>query len=100
MFSLFLIFFIVWDASAKTEFGVLYGNAYQGGNFDECLSIQEPFKTQYCGVTMRVELYEEYSNGNPYDLDPSPYDVVWKKLKVIKGLKYGLFCGDYFIANI
>ena len=72
----------MWDASVKTDAGILYGNVLQLGQFDECMLVKEPLKAQFCGVTIRAFINSSYDYGDPYDLDPDPYSTVWKKFKV------------------
>lgn len=55
-----IVFGLVIDASAKLQSGLLYGNIYQVGNYDQCLNINKnpPNKSdnlvrgQYCTVML------------------------------------------------
>lgn len=60
-----ILLFAVFDSSSKFPTGVLYGNGYDFGNFDECVGVKFPgrnvteddnkeftFKGQYCLITI------------------------------------------------
>uniref|UniRef100_A0A336N027 CSON009625 protein n=1 Tax=Culicoides sonorensis TaxID=179676 RepID=A0A336N027_CULSO len=50
------------DSSAKISSGILNGNVNQFGDFDECLSVEEPnqqFKGQYCLVYLQPEINQK-----------------------------------------
>lgn len=81
MIPIFL--FLVWDASGKTEAGLLYGNVYQQGHYDECFLVKWPIEAQYCGVSIKAIVnIPEDDNDDPYDIEIDPHSIVWKKFKV------------------
>lgn len=50
-------FFVVIDASAKPPSGIMYGNHFVAGNFDECINIWEvknetTIQGKYCSVVL------------------------------------------------
>ncbi|XP_030745923.1 nose resistant to fluoxetine protein 6-like [Sitophilus oryzae] len=51
----------MWDATAKSSTGILRGNTFQMGHFEQCLSAKAPFETKYCmaTVTMHVPRLEK-----------------------------------------
>ncbi|XP_050305781.1 nose resistant to fluoxetine protein 6-like [Anthonomus grandis grandis] len=46
----------MWDATAKASTGVLRGNIFQMGHFEQCLTSKAPFETQYCLATVRIHV--------------------------------------------
>lgn len=76
------------DSSAKLTSGILNGNINQYGDFDECLSVEEPekhFQGQYCLVYLQPELVQKTS-----------------KLEVINKLvtSYGMFKSNFDDVSI
>nr|XP_008198006.2 PREDICTED: nose resistant to fluoxetine protein 6 isoform X1 [Tribolium castaneum] len=53
----------MFDASSKFPVGLLHGNFYQLGNFDECIKVrhESPIQGQYCLAS--VELIKKQSDG-------------------------------------
>jgi hypothetical protein len=52
----------VYDASAKVPSGILSGNINQYGNFDQCLSVNEPsnlFKGKYCLAYFQLKIPDD-----------------------------------------
>lgn len=73
----------MWDSSAKSESGLLYGNVYQGGNFDECLSVTHPIRAQFCVLSIQAYVNSSHNGGgDPFDLEPDSESVIWKKFLV------------------
>lgn len=63
--------FLVYDASAKSPNGLLWGATFQLGNFDECLSIQgqeteeNSLVAQYCLANVQFKKQStKLSNSN------------------------------------
>lgn len=88
-------FIIVFDATTKFPSGVLYGSAYDFGNFDECLDVRVPYQNeqfsgQYCMAKFTVESpFEGEINDSPYNYHFDDYKnfhnvSVWKKMEVTK----------------
>jgi hypothetical protein len=83
------LFFIVFDSSAKYPVGLLAGNQYQMGHYDECTeivvdageSLGGQLKGQYCLAEIRFE--SSYSpRTDPYTLNYDPQASAWEKIKV------------------
>lgn len=73
----------MYDASAKTiNSGVLRGNSYNLGHFDQCLSVAAPFKTQYCLAEITAHVRSKYSPKDPLSLHYDPYGSVLSRLYV------------------
>lgn len=70
----------MWDASAKYATGVLRGNVYQMGDWDECITINGPYKTQYCLATLSAEVPEPDPPRDPLSLQYSPFESVLNKI--------------------
>ncbi|XP_050524828.1 nose resistant to fluoxetine protein 6-like isoform X1 [Daktulosphaira vitifoliae] len=70
----------MWDASAKQAIGLLSGNRYQLGDFDECLQVVRPIKAQYCLIDIKINVPREYSLTDPYTRDYNPMLPAWHKL--------------------
>lgn len=45
------------DFSVQQPGGVLFGNVYQLENFDECLDVTGPVKSQYCVTKVTASVY-------------------------------------------
>ena len=80
----------MFDSSSKFPTGVLYGNGYDFGNFDECVGAKFPgrnvtgggneaftFKGQYCLVTVPIPV----SNKTIHKRIVRNFDVLCKNLK-------------------
>lgn len=76
------IFFLVWDATAKSTQGVLRGSVYQLGQYWECMQADAPFPTQYCLAKITADIPEDKTKSDPLALHRSPYDSVLEKLYV------------------
>lgn len=76
----------MWDATAKYPIGLTEGNAYQLGNFDECLSIEHPFTAQYCLTTIEYTIVLNTTIKDPFSLEYDPYESVYKKIYVSKNI--------------
>lgn len=73
----------MFDSSTQAPFGILYGNMFHLGNFDECMLVRTPIRTHMCMVRMRADVSAvPLPDTDPYDVDPEPYENVWKKVKV------------------
>ena len=82
-------FFIVFDSSAKFPVGLLAGNQYQMGHYDECIEILVnagessggQLKGQYCLAEIWFD--SSYSpRTDPYTLNYDPQASAWEKIKV------------------
>jgi hypothetical protein len=82
-------FFIVFDSSAKFPVGLLAGNQYQMGHYDECVEILVDseersggqLKGQYCLAEIRFE--SSFSHRTDiYTLKYDPQASAWEKIKV------------------
>ncbi|XP_046394951.1 nose resistant to fluoxetine protein 6-like [Ischnura elegans] len=81
----------MFDASAKFPRGVVSGNVYNMGDFDECLAVRGPvgIKGQYC--LARVDVEEEgalkearqsvQGTADPFTLEYSPLASAWEKVE-------------------
>ncbi|KAG8237342.1 hypothetical protein J437_LFUL014548 [Ladona fulva] len=84
---MFLSSLPVFDASTKFPRGVLSGNVYNMGDFDECLGVRGPsnIKGQYC--LSRVDITEEderrklSGSTDPYTLTYDPLVSAWEKIE-------------------
>lgn len=72
----------VWDSSVKSGVGIVSGTLLQYGDFDECLSVEEPIKAKYCLLTVNLLKPLSYNATDPYTIEYSPYVPVWEKLNV------------------
>jgi len=70
----------MWDASAKQPVGLLSGNRYQLGDFDECLQVAKPIKAQYCLVDIKLDVPSQYSYTDPYAREYDPLLPAWHKI--------------------
>jgi len=75
----------VLDSSALQPAGVLFGNVYQLGNFDECLDVTGPVKSQYCLTKVTASVYTD-THVDPYVQKYDPESSVWDKIKVISSV--------------
>jgi len=74
----------VWDASAKQAVGLLSGNRFQLGDFDECLQVAKPIKAQYCLVDVKLDVPSQYSYADPLAREYDPLLPAWHKIYVRK----------------
>jgi hypothetical protein len=72
----------VLDASAREPEGVLFGNIYQLGNFNECLDVDGPVPSQYCLTKVTATVSHNGTNIDPYIQKYDPESSVWDKIKV------------------
>ncbi|XP_025408869.1 nose resistant to fluoxetine protein 6-like isoform X2 [Sipha flava] len=70
----------MWDASAKQAVGLLSGNRYQLGDFDECLQVAKPIKAQYCLVDIKLDVPSQYSYVDPFAREYDPLLPAWHKI--------------------
>lgn len=70
------------DSSAQQPGGVLFGNIYQLGNFDDCLDVTGPVQTQSCLTKVTASVYTD-THVDPYIQKYDPKLSVWDKIKVI-----------------
>jgi hypothetical protein len=88
-YSLNQFLFTVFDSAAKIPVGVLAGNQYQLGHYDECVEISldagERFggtlRGQYCLAEIHFN-YSFFSRSDPYALNYDPRTSAWEKLTV------------------
>lgn len=73
---------LVWDASAKQAVGLLSGNRFQLGDFDECLQVSKPINAQYCLVDIKLNVPSEYSYTDPFARVYDPLLSAWHKIYV------------------
>lgn len=74
----------MWDASAKQAVGLLSGNRFQLGDFDECLQVAKPIKAQYCLVDVKLDVPPQYSYADPLAREYDPLLPAWHKIYVRK----------------
>ncbi|CAG9764783.1 unnamed protein product [Ceutorhynchus assimilis] len=71
----------MWDATAKATTGVLRGNAFQMGQFEQCLTAKAPFEPQYCMVTVTINVPNlQKPNRDKLAIDFDPGDSVLDRL--------------------
>ncbi|XP_057651864.1 nose resistant to fluoxetine protein 6-like [Diorhabda carinulata] len=70
----------MWDATSKSSAGILRGNVFQMGHFDQCLSANAPFPTQYCLATLTASIPKPKGNRDPFSLYYDPYQSVFQRL--------------------
>lgn len=78
----FFFYVLVWDASAKQGVGLLSGNRYQLGDFDECLQVTKPIIAQYCLVDIKLDVPAQYSYTDPLAREYDPLLPAWHKIFV------------------
>ncbi|KAM3962470.1 LOW QUALITY PROTEIN: nose resistant to fluoxetine protein 6-like [Aphomia sociella] len=85
-FTLWAVF--NWDSISSQPLGLLYGNRYQLGNYDECLKtpwsdIHPEIKTQYCLSEVVLERSDSFvtKRNKSYDWKNHPYGSVLDYLK-------------------
>lgn len=77
----------MFDASAKYPVGLLSGNGYELGSFDECLSVDVDIgennggqlKGQYCLVDIYFNK-KDFNFGGHYSSSYKPLNSAWNKL--------------------
>ncbi|XP_066262600.1 nose resistant to fluoxetine protein 6-like [Euwallacea similis] len=79
----------MWDSTAKASTGVLRGNIFQMGHFEQCTTAQAPFETQYClgTVTMHVPSLENPERDHlaiHYDPMDSVLDTLYRYKDITK----------------
>lgn len=73
----------VQDAGASGVSGLLEGNVYQLGDFDECMRVRGPVRSQYCVAEVRVHAPPRTPDHRPHpDRAPDPVQSVWNHIKV------------------
>nr|XP_018896535.1 PREDICTED: nose resistant to fluoxetine protein 6-like isoform X1 [Bemisia tabaci] len=78
----------MYDASAKLPHGVIVGNNYQFGNFDECIRAHVDLGPvqggtldgQYCLLHFQLGTDDPWHPPR-FDLETDPFESVWNKLK-------------------
>lgn len=99
--NLLLLFCVlVWDASAKQGVGLLSGNRYQLGDFDECLQVAKPIKAQYCLVDIKLNVPSQYSFADPYTREYDPLLPAWHKIYVSEAFIYSVNIVINIIGNL
>lgn len=74
----------MWDSTGKSSAGVLRGSVFQMGHFEQCLSAEAPFPTQYCLATLTATIPKPNKNRDPLSLYFDPFDSVLSRLYVSK----------------
>lgn len=77
-------FFLVWDSTAKSAHGLLNGNVYQLGDYNECIEARAPFATQYCLATLFAHKPIDQPTKDPLSLHTNPYETVLQRFYVSK----------------
>lgn len=90
----------MWDASAKQAVGLLSGNRYQLGDFDECLQVAKPIKAQYCLVDIKLDVPSQYSYVDPLAREYDPLLPAWHKIYVSKTFIYRGIFKHYCFYNL
>lgn len=72
----------MWDATAKSSFGVLQGNMFQMGAFDECMKVDGPFRTQFCLATISAKVPAPSPPRDPYSIKYHPMENVMRRIYV------------------
>lgn len=62
----------MWESSARSGTGMLRGSTHQLGNFDECMLVPSPFRTQYCLVNLRMNVPKLKEPRDKYDHNYDP----------------------------
>lgn len=73
---------LVWDATAKSPTGVLRGNVFQMGHFEQCITSRAPFPTQYCLVTLTADIPRPNTTRDELSLFYHPQSSVLERLYV------------------
>lgn len=72
----------MWDATAKSSTGVLRGSIFQMGHFDQCLTVEAPFASQYCLVEIQANIPKPEINRDEKSLKHDPYEHILERLYV------------------
>lgn len=72
----------VWDSSAKSPVGLLTGTSQQFGNFDECLEVRHPVSSQYCLISLILDVPPGHDSLDPETEHYPPVASVWNKIYV------------------
>ncbi|XP_060529412.1 nose resistant to fluoxetine protein 6-like [Cylas formicarius] len=71
----------MWDATVKASTGVLRGNMFQMGHFEQCLTSNPPFEPQYCFATITIHIPKlENPDRDMLAIDFDPDDSVLDRL--------------------
>ncbi|XP_022913044.1 nose resistant to fluoxetine protein 6-like [Onthophagus taurus] len=70
----------MWDATAKSTTGILQGNNFEMGDFDECMIAQAPFKTQFCFAVVTANISNVEPPDDQFSLYYDPMDIIFKRL--------------------
>ncbi|RZC31833.1 hypothetical protein BDFB_012065, partial [Asbolus verrucosus] len=71
---------IVWDATAKSSTGILRGNVFQMGHFEQCLTAEAPFLTQYCLTRFKANVPKPKQPRDPISLYHHPNEHLLERL--------------------
>lgn len=70
------------DAGAAGITGLLEGNVYHLGDFDECMDVRGPVGTQYCVVEVHIHTPPRTPDHRHHpDLPADPMQSVWNRIK-------------------
>lgn len=73
----------VQDAGSDGISGLLEGNVYHLGNFDECMEVLGPVKSQYCVVDVHVHTPTRTPDYRHHpDFSADPMQSVWNHVRV------------------
>ncbi|XP_022185419.2 nose resistant to fluoxetine protein 6 [Nilaparvata lugens] len=68
----------MYDASVKSPVGFISGSILQFGDFNECMTVSEPIRSQFCVVTLVLLIDPSYNQTDPYTNDYRPDDSIWE----------------------
>jgi len=68
--------FSVAESWNRYPFGILAGNTYHMGMYDECVNVHDLVKGQYC----LTEVHLTPSVGKMYSFDSGTENVAWKTI--------------------
>ncbi|RZF42272.1 hypothetical protein LSTR_LSTR017012, partial [Laodelphax striatellus] len=82
----------VLESSSLSPGGLLAGDNYQLGHYDQCINTQVPqlgISGKYCLATINYQpkndVFRDYYRddfvSNPFSLDYNPMESAWKKIK-------------------
>lgn len=78
----------MWDATAKASAGVLRGNVFQMGHFEQCITAQAPYETRYCLATITMQVPElQKIDRDHLAIDFDAWDSVLDRLYVSKYIR-------------
>ncbi|XP_074042229.1 nose resistant to fluoxetine protein 6 isoform X3 [Leptinotarsa decemlineata] len=72
----------MWDSTAKSSTGVLRGNVFQMGHFEQCLSARAPFSPKYCLATITAGIPKPKKKRDHLSLYFDPNESVFQRLHV------------------